>query len=145
MGRWLEFMGNHPVLFGLLAILAVIFFITENLRSGKKVSPSALGLMVNNDHAVLIDIRATKKFEAGHIVGSRNIPFTELKDKLSELQAITTPIIVICDMGMQAGAAVQLIAKPNVYRLDGGISNWQASGMPLITPKKPTNTNKSKK
>jgi len=133
--RWFEFMSNHPFLFGTLFVLVVMFFSIENKRSGKKIAPNALGMMVNNQNAVLIDIRPTNKFTTGYISGSRNIPFTELKNHLSELQAITAPIIFVCDMGMQAGMAVQLLGKPNAMRLEGGITNYQAAGLPLITPK----------
>lgn len=135
MERWFEFMGNHPFLFGLLFVLAVMYFSLESKRSGKKIAPQALGLLVNNENATLIDIRPASKFNAGYIAGSRNIPFTELKNHLAELQAMTTPIVFICDIGMQAGMAVQLIGKPNAMRLEGGISNYQAQGLPLITPK----------
>ena len=128
-------MGNHPFLFGLLAVLIVLFFTIENQRSGKKISPNTLGQMVNSQNAQLIDIRAKKKFKTGHIQGSRNIPFTQLKDHVEELRAIEEPIIIICDMGLQSSAAVQLVAKPNVFRLDGGIGGWQAAGMPLVGAK----------
>lgn len=132
MDRALEFVGNHPFLFGILAVLAVLFFAIESKRSGKKVSPNTLGMMVNSQNAQLIDVRAKKKFATGYIQGSRNVPFTELKDTLAELRAIDSPIIIICDMGVQAGAAVQMLGKDNVYRLEGGIGGWQAGGMPLV-------------
>ena len=132
MDRALEFVGNHPFLFGILAVLAVLFFAIESKRSGKKVSPNTLGMMVNAQNAQLIDVRAKKKFATGYIQGSRNVPFTELKDTLAELRAIDSPIIIICDMGVQAGAAVQMLGKDNVYRLEGGIGGWQAGGMPLV-------------
>lgn len=142
MERWFEFMGNHPILFGILFILIVMFFSLESKRSGKKVAPNALGLLVNNEHAQLIDIRPANKFATGHISGSRNIPFTELKDHLAHLQGITTPIVFICDMGMQAGMAVQLVGKPNAMRLEGGITNYQASGLPLVSTKDTKTTKK---
>ncbi|PNK61944.1 rhodanese-like domain-containing protein [Psychrobacter sp. FDAARGOS_221] len=129
-------MGNHPVLFGTLLVLIFLFFTLENKRSGKKIAPSALGIMVNSQNAQIIDIRAKKKFETGYIQGSRNIPFTQLKDHLEEIRAIDVPVVIVCDMGIQAGAAVQLIGKPNVFRLDGGIGGWQAAGMPLVGGKK---------
>lgn len=132
MERWFEFMGNHPFLFGLLFVLAIMFFSIESKRSGKKITPQALGLLVNNDNATLIDIRPANKFATGRIAGSRNIPFTELKNHLPELQAMTAPIVFICDIGMQAGMAVQLVAKPNAMRLEGGIANYQAQGLPLV-------------
>ncbi|WP_201582708.1 rhodanese-like domain-containing protein [Psychrobacter jeotgali] len=132
MDRALEFMGNHPFLFGILAVLIILFFTIENKRSGKKISPNTLGMMVNSQNAQLIDIRPKKKFESGYIQGSRNIPFTELKDRLAEIRAIEQPVIVICDIGVQAGAAVQMLGKDNVYRLEGGIGGWQGAGMPLV-------------
>ena len=136
MEHWFDFMGNHPFLFGLLFVLVVMFFALENKRSGKKIAPNALGLLINNENAQLIDIRPANKFATGHISGSRNIPFSELKNHLSELQAITTPLVFVCDVGMQAGMAVQLIGKPNAMRLEGGINNYQASGLPLVSDKK---------
>lgn len=136
MSRWLEFMGNHPFLFGLLGVLAIMLFSIDSKRSGKKISANALGSLVNDQNAQIIDIRAKKKFDTGHIQGSRNIPFTELKDRLDELRAIETPIVVVCDMGIQAGTAVQMLDKPNAYRLEGGIGGWQAAGMPLVGAKK---------
>ncbi|MDN6276539.1 rhodanese-like domain-containing protein [Psychrobacter sp.] len=146
MDRALEFVGNHPFLFGILAVLAVLFFTIENKRSGRKISPNTLGMMVNSQNAQLIDIRAKKKFNDGYIQGSRNIPFTELKNRLEEIRAIEQPVIIICDIGVQAGAAVQMIGKENVYRLEGGVNGWQSGGMPLVGLKdaKPKNKGKAK-
>lgn len=132
MERWFEFMGNHPFLFGILGVLIALFFMVETQRGGKKIAPSELGLLVNNQNARLIDIRPKNNFATGYIQGSTNIPFAELKDHLKELQTHTAPIIIVCEMGMQAAAAVALIGKPDVYRLEGGIANWQSSGMPLV-------------
>lgn len=144
LDRAFEFVGNHPFLFGILAVLAVMFFAIENKRSGKKVSPNTLAMMVNSQNAQLIDIRAKKKFATGYIQGSRNIPFTDLKDRLAEIRAIEAPVIIICDMGIQAGAAIQMIGKDSVYRLDGGVGGWQAAGMPLVGIKDIPAKNKSK-
>lgn len=136
MERWFTFMGQHPFLFGLMAVLIVAFFVLESKRSGKKVAPNSVGLLINNENAKLIDIRPANKFAEGYISGSRNIPFTTLKDHLDELKAIKEPVIFVCDMGMQAGMAVQLVGTANAMRLEGGIVNWQSSGMPLVGSKK---------
>lgn len=135
MERWFEFMGNHPFLFGLLFVLGIIFFMVENKRSGKKIAPSELGLLTNNQKARVIDIRPSNKFKEGYIQGSENIPFTELKDHITSLNSATVPLIFVCDMGLQAGTAVHLLNKADVYRLEGGIAGWQAQGMPLVGTK----------
>ena len=111
MERWFEFIGNHPVLVGLLIVLIIAF---------------------NNQNARIIDIRPANKFANGHITGSQNIPFNDLKNHLAELQAIEVPVILVCDIGMQAGAAVQLINRPNFMRLEGGIQGYQSAGLPLV-------------
>ena len=144
MDRALEFVGNHPFLFGILAVLAILFFAIENKRSGRQISPNTLGMMVNSQNAQIIDIRDKKTFATGYIQGSRNIPFSELKDRVSEIRAIEQPVIIICDMGVQAGAAIQMIGKENVYRLDGGVGGWQGAGMPLVVPKDVSPKNKGK-
>lgn len=138
MERWFIFMGNRPVLFGIMAFFVALFFIVETKRSGKKVSPSELSLLVNNQNAKLIDVRAANKFKEGFIQGSENIAFADLPNHIARLKADPAPLIVICELGMQAGAAVALLGRDNVYRLDGGIQNWQASGMPLVTNNKTT-------
>lgn len=136
MARWFEFMGNHPFLFGLLGLLAFVFFMVEGKRGGTKIPPSELGLLMNNQNAKLIDIRPKAKFDTGHIQGSQNIAFAELKEHLHTLNNTPTPIVFVCEMGLQASAAVHLLSHPNVYRLDGGIAGWTAAGMPLVGTKK---------
>ena len=114
----------------------------ELLKLYETWAQGGLGCSITGN--VMIDIRAKKKFETGYIQGSRNIPFTELKDRIEEIRAIEQPVIIVCDMGIQAGAAVQMIGKDNVYRLDGGIGGWQGAGMPLVGLKDTKSKNKGK-
>lgn len=132
MERWLQFMQNHPFLFGTLAVLVVAFFMLENKRSGRKISPQALGTLVNSQQAVLVDLRDSKDFKAGHISGSRNIPYSQLDRHVEELRALEVPVVLVCNLGQVAGAAAQKIATPQLYRLDGGITQWRSSGLPLV-------------
>ncbi len=132
MERWLQFMSAHPILFGIMAMLIVAFFMLENHRSGRKVSPQALGGLMQRENAVVIDLRDSKDFKEGHISGSRNIPFSRLNDHLAELRESGQPMVFVCNMGQVAGNAAQSLGTPNCYRLDGGIMNWKSSGLPLV-------------
>lgn len=136
MERFLEFMQHHPILFGILGVLAVAFFLLEGKRSGQKISPQALGGFVNREKAVIIDLRDAKDFREGHISGSRNIPLSSLGKHLEELREIKQPIVVVCKMGQSAGGAVQQIGGDNLYRLEGGILGWQGQNLPLVKAKK---------
>ena len=135
MERWFEFMGNHPILFGILAVLIVVFVIVEGKRNGRKISPQSLGILVKAQNAMLIDLRDGKDFREGHISGSRNIPYSQIKNHLDELKTAGRPLVFICNLGQVAGAAVQQVAYADSYRLDGGISNWKAQGLPLVKSK----------
>lgn len=135
MERWLEFMQNHPFLFGSLGVLIVLFFVLENRRSGRKISPQSLGFLIQKENAILVDLRDAKDFKVGHISGSRNIPFSQLKNHVEELKESVRPIVMICNLGQVAGSAVQMIGHANTYRLEGGISNWKAQGLPLVKPR----------
>jgi len=113
--RWFEFMGNHPFLFGTLAVLVVLFFLLEGQRNGRKISPQSLGILAKAKNAMLIDLRDAKDFREGHISGSRNIPYSQITQV--------------------AGSALQQVGHADAYRLDGGISNWKAQGLPLVKAK----------
>ncbi len=132
MQQWLTFMQAHPILFGILAVLIVLFFALERLRSGKTISPQLLGAFVSREKALVIDLRDTRDFNAGHISGSRNIPMLKLPEHLEELRALNVPVVMVCELGQTASAAVQQVGNSNLYRLEGGINNWRASGLPLV-------------
>jgi rhodanese-related sulfurtransferase len=133
--RWLEFMGNHPFLFAILAALIVLFFVFEGQRSGRKISPQSLGILVKAKNAMLIDLRDGKDFRAGHVSGSRNIPYSQIASHVEELKASDRPLVFICNLGQVAGTALQQVGHTDSYRLDGGISNWKAQGLPLVKSK----------
>ena len=135
MERWLEFMGNHPFLFGTLGVLMVLFFVLEGQRNGRKISPQSLGILVKAKNAQLIDLRDAKDFREGHISGSRNIPYSQINAQAEELKASDRPLVFICNLGQVAGTALQTVAHADSYRLDGGISNWKAQGLPLVKSK----------
>lgn len=135
MARFLEFIQNHPILVGILLSLIVAYFWLDGQQSGRKISPQALGPLISQQQPILVDLRDGKDFKAGHIVGSRHIPYAQLKDHVEELRASGKPVVFICKMGQSAGAAGRLLGTKDVYRLDGGILGWQSQGLPLVKSK----------
>ena len=136
MDRLLEFAINHPLLVGAFLGLLVLFFLLETRRGGKTVSPQGLTQLVNNSDGVIVDVRESKEFRAGHITGSRNIPFSKLKDSLSELEKHKqNPVVIVCKMGQHSGAAGKILNAAgfaDVRRLQGGITTWTAEKLPLV-------------
>lgn len=136
MDRFFEFLLNHYALTGAFFVLAIAFVLNEIARGGKSISPQGLTQLVNRENAVLVDIRDTAEFRSGHITGSQNIPYAKLDDHLAQLKKeAERPIVVICNLGQTAGAAGQKLkaaGMTQVYKLEGGISNWKGQSLPLV-------------
>jgi len=91
--------------------------------------------LINDRDAWLVDVRSAEEFARGHITGARNIPLDQLEGRVGELaKAKAKPIIVVCQSGQRARAAVAVLTKAGfgeVVTLEGGVSAWQAAGLPL--------------
>lgn len=136
MDRVIEFVGNHIELCGLFAVLLGALWYSEKQRSGRSVSPQEATLMLNRDEAVVVDIRDKKEHGDGWISGSVHIPFATLKERAVELSKHKDKQIVLVDkMGQHSGMAGKLLQAEgfeNVCRMNGGITEWKNSNMPLI-------------
>jgi len=60
---------------------------------------------------------------------------SQITKHAEELKAADRPLVFICNLGQVAGTALQQVAHTDSYRLDGGISNWKAQGLPLVKAK----------
>jgi rhodanese-related sulfurtransferase len=83
----------------------------------------------------VLDVRAEKEWQAGHIAGSHNIPLTHLRERLAEVPS-DRPVIVHCEGGYRSAIATSLLTeagRKNVSDLVGGIKAWAASRLPIQT------------
>lgn len=139
MARFFEFVSNHWLLVTVFVGLLVLFVMNEMRRGGRTVSAQELVNLVNRDKAVVVDVRDRKEFEAGHIVGSINIPFASLETRLGELEKHKDqPVVIACKLGQHSGAAGANLRKAgfsNVMRLSGGITEWRNQSLPLVKGK----------
>lgn len=139
MDRLLEFVVNHPELVGPFFVLVVLFILLETRRGGKTVSTHQLTHLVNREGALVLDVRDSKEFREGHITDARNIPFSSLKESLSQLDKFKDkPVVIVCKMGQHAGAAGRILHEngfKDVRRLSGGLTTWSSEGLPLVKGK----------
>ncbi|HJV32258.1 MAG TPA: rhodanese-like domain-containing protein [Bacillales bacterium] len=76
--------------------------------------------------AQLIDVREPNEFEAGHILGSRNIPMSQLKMRMKEIRS-DLPVYLYCQSGMRSGRAAQFLYRrgyKDLTHLQGGFKGW---------------------
>ncbi len=82
---------------------------------------------------VVIDVRTPEEFAAGHIPGARNIPFDQVAQRISEIDA-PHGVALYCMVGPRArkGESALLSAGySSVLHLEGGLAAWQAAGLPV--------------
>ena len=90
--------------------------------------------MINDQNAVIVDVRPNAEFVAGHLPNAKNIPSDDIAKRLGELPA-GKPVIVVCGSGNRAGkaaAALRAAGRQDVFCLEGGVAGWQQAGLPLV-------------
>ena len=104
-------------------------------RAGREVGVVDAVQLINRKDALVIDVRDTGEYEAGHIAGARHVPEKQLTERLKELEKFKDrALIVVCRSGTRSGAAVQVLRGNGfneAVNLSGGIGAWQQAGMPL--------------
>lgn len=87
---------------------------------------------LNNNEAILIDVREPKEYKEVHIAGAHLIPIQTL-DITKLPQNDHKKIIVHCKLGKRGAMACEklLADNPNldIYNLEGGITAWEDAGL----------------
>jgi rhodanese-related sulfurtransferase len=137
MPRLLEYLQNHPVLAGVAALLAVVVAVYELLQQRQNaagVTPlEAIRLM--NQGATLFDLREAEAYAAGHIAGAKPLTAEQLDNTESLKKYREKMVIVYCDSGTRASAAVRKLHAAGftkVFNLRGGVTAWRADSLPLV-------------
>ncbi len=118
-----------------IAVLSGAALIVTSMRgkTGAGITPAEATRLVNQRHAVLIDLRAADDFSKGHIPQARNILPADLEQKTGSMSK-DKPIILICGNGREATrSAATLRAKGfnEVVVLGGGMGGWAQAGLPV--------------
>jgi rhodanese-related sulfurtransferase len=136
MTRFLEFLGNHPILAGLWLVLFATLVFYMRAKAARSVTPQQATLLVNRQNGVIVDVRERKDFERGHIVDAINIPFAKLGERGVELDKYKeVPVVIVDQLGQHAGVAVKALEArgfTQACRMSGGMSEWVAQGLPLV-------------
>ena len=131
----IEFASNNFVLVSIFLALLVLLAITEMQKGGKSLASRELTALVNRADGVVLDVRAKKEFDAGHIVDALNIPHEKLVSRLGELEKHKAKTIIVVDaMGQHAGTVCRELKKAGftAAKLSGGMSSWRGENLPVV-------------
>lgn len=132
----IEFMTNHWILTSLWSAILILVLLNEGARGGDQLSTAQVTRLINNEDAVVVDIRKKEDFRTGHLPESINLPSTGFANHLGQLEPYKTrPIILVCKTGTTAGSVGVILKNAGfeqVTRLKGGIMEWQANSLPLV-------------
>ncbi|WP_236037043.1 rhodanese-like domain-containing protein [Marinomonas vulgaris] len=136
MNQFIEFSTNHWEMVALFVAILITLVFVERKNGPAGLTASAATTLINNEDAVVVDIRPEKEFKTGYITGSINIPATKMKDNLKRLEKHKDdPIIIVCKSGVTSGPSAKDLQKAGftkVYKLQGGVAEWQSSNLPLV-------------
>jgi rhodanese-related sulfurtransferase len=91
--------------------------------------------LINREDALMVDVRDSGEFGAGHILGAKHVPLARVEEGATELaKKKDRPLIVYCDgsdRSAKASAALRRHGFTRVATLSGGLAGWQQAGLPV--------------
>lgn len=121
-------MSTFTQILWLIIIVWGIWEITQYFRRKNSATPLSNDEFKENLRKVqLIDVRNRDEYNAGHILGARNIPFTELKQRYQELRK-DMPIYLYEDgtyLAYRTAITLKKHGYEDIYILADGYKNWE--------------------
>ena len=91
--------------------------------------------LINREKAVVIDVCEAEEFAAGHVGGAKNVPLSQLEERLPTLvKNKAVPVVMVCASGARANRAVAVAKKlgyDKAEALAGGLKAWREASLPI--------------
>lgn len=139
MGDFFSFLLDHYILTSAFIVLLGMLIVSElkgRVLGYKEVPVNDMVRLINQEDALVVDVREEGLYEGGHIVNAVNIPVGLMDSKLGDLEKHRDkPIVLVCKTGQTAArGCVELSRKgfKNLYKLRGGMMSWNDASMPTV-------------
>jgi len=102
------------------------------------ITATELNELIKNGHTpVIVDVRSSREYQAGHVPGAIHLPFWLAFARADEIDASKNELVVVyCAHGPRAGigkAALLLEGFTQVRYLQGHMNDWYKTGLPVET------------
>ena len=137
MERLIQYVTNHPLLAASVAVALIVVVIWETrVRAHGESAISSQDLIrLMNQGALVLDIRKAEEFAAGHVNGAKHLDSDKILNAGETHKRFKDkPVVVICDSGSLAAAAVRQLTHQGftkAFTLRGGFSGWRAENLPV--------------
>jgi rhodanese-related sulfurtransferase len=129
----------YTVAFVVLTVAIIANELSRFFRGFKALRPAEVTLLINQENALVVDLRAYADYQKGHIAGAKNVLMNQFDPESKQLAAAKAlPIVLVCQNGMTVTAAAKRLKKAGFQRvhiLEGGIAAWQQADLPLVKGK----------
>lgn len=138
-------LGSVALIILLILLFALIFRFPEikshfRAKRSQVMEPVQVEELMTGNPPCIIDLRTHDVFlgKVGHIRGSLNIPFAELRKRIHEVAKVQgKPIVLVDDCDELSHLAFPIILESGhtwVYVLKGGLRAWKRAKLPLYHP-----------
>lgn len=102
---------------------------------GREVDVNEAARRLDSGEAVLLDVRESEEWQAGHAPEAQHLPMSELRARLGEV-ARGRPILAICRSGNRSGRVTAALTEAGyeIENVRGGMKAWVKAGLPLDPP-----------
>jgi len=118
---------NILITLGVVLVVIIAYIGINALRLKKAVTNLTQEQFIEGYRkAQLIDVREQKEFDAGHILGARNVPSTSLRQRYKEIRP-DLPVYLYCQNTGRSARAAMFLKKRGynqIYQLQGGFRTW---------------------
>ena len=80
--------------------------------------------LIRDKNTCIVDVRTVEEFNAGNVEGSLNIPMHEVPNRIDELKALPSPLVVICLSGNRSGQVANYLTSLGMEDVHNG-GGWQ--------------------
>ena len=126
---------NWYLIFVALASGSMLLWPVLKNASGGSLTPARAVQLIDREKAVVIDVCEAEEFAAGHVTGAKNVPVSQLEERLpTVVKNKALPVVLVCASGARANRAVGIAKKlgyDNAQAMAGGMKAWREASLPV--------------